>query len=41
LDYGFGGIIMLNGHYHLNPFARGGGFNGGWTWTHPRICCLQ
>jgi len=36
---GLSGIIMNNHHYNKNPFQRGGGFNGGWTWTHPHMCC--
>jgi len=40
-DHGYGGVILNNHHYGLNPFAAGGAFNGGWTWTHPRICCAN
>jgi von Willebrand factor type D domain len=32
------GMIHLNSHYRRQPFHRGGRFNGGWTWTHPRAC---
>lgn len=42
-DRGLAGLIMLNSHanhYNFAGFSRGGGFNGDWTWTHPRMCCM-
>lgn len=29
------GVILHNSVYGQTPFAQGGAFNDGWTWTHP------
>ncbi|MEI6746338.1 MAG: hypothetical protein WCL34_10275 [Methylococcaceae bacterium] len=37
-DLGMVGIIMENSVYGNNPFSTGAGYNGGWTWAHPKLC---
>jgi hypothetical protein len=39
-DAGYSGIIISNETYKTQPFAKGGKFNKGWKWAHPKLCCL-
>jgi hypothetical protein len=37
-DKGVAGIITRNADVSKTPFKKGGKFNSGWTWTHPKLC---
>jgi len=40
-DHGFVGLLTHKNDAKHMPFNRGGGFNHGWDWTHPKLCCTS